>query len=165
LTLPRPAYPLAACNTAYLAFDSFYPIGVSASALLFFFRVRAVYSGDRIVSAVFGFLWLAVLGSSITIPVGAGATSFGDPAVCIATRIEPYVGSSGIVLTVYDTLVFVAISYRLVSNFEGMQKQTRWERLTSLFTGANLPAFSKALLTDGQVYYLCVPIYFFLLRR
>ncbi|KAJ7140867.1 hypothetical protein C8R44DRAFT_974593 [Mycena epipterygia] len=149
------SYPLRACNTAYVAFNIFYPIGVSATAFLFFFRVRGIYDGERLATIIFGFLWLAVLGSSITIPFGAGsAVSFGDPPECIVVRVEAYIGASGIIITVHDTLVFFAISYRLVSNFSGTRQQTRAVRFKSLFSGANLPSFSKALFTDGQMYYL-----------
>ncbi|KAJ7686235.1 hypothetical protein B0H17DRAFT_848313, partial [Mycena rosella] len=154
------SYPLQACNAAYLAFNVFYPIGVSASAFLFFFRVRAIYGDDRIVTAIFGFLWLAVLGSSLTIPFGGAAVKLGDPSKCIIARVEvfTYVGASAIILTVHDTLVFFAISYRLVSNF-GTQEQTWCEqtwgtRLKMMFSGAHLPIFSKALFADGQMYYM-----------
>ncbi|KAJ7660637.1 hypothetical protein B0H17DRAFT_1212453 [Mycena rosella] len=148
------SYPLQACNTAYVAFNVFYPIGVSASAFLFFFRVRAIYGGNRLVTAIFGFLWLAVLGSSITIPFGVSAVKLGNPSECIVARVEVYVGASGIILTVHDTLVFFAISYRLVSNFGQMQQQTRGTQLKMLFSGAHLPAFPKALFADGQMYYM-----------
>ncbi|KAJ7133673.1 hypothetical protein C8R43DRAFT_1022723 [Mycena crocata] len=146
-------YPLEACNTAYVAFNSFYPIGVSATAFLFFFRVRAIYGGDRLVTIIFGFLWLAVLASSITIPIGGSAIASGDLTTCIVARVEGYVGSSGIIITVHDTIIFFTISYRLVSNFANSQQQTRGEQVRELFSGANLPAFSKALFTDGQMYY------------
>ncbi|KAJ7660629.1 hypothetical protein B0H17DRAFT_846997, partial [Mycena rosella] len=148
------SYPLQACNTAYVAFNVFYPIGVSASAFLFFFRVRAIYGGNRLVTAIFGFLWLAVLGSSITIPFGVSAGKLGDPSECIVARVEAYVGASGITLAVHDTLVFFAISYRLVSDVEQMQQQTRGTQLKMLFSGTHLPAFSKALFADGQMYYM-----------
>ncbi|KAJ7683458.1 hypothetical protein B0H17DRAFT_883467, partial [Mycena rosella] len=149
------SYPLQACTTAWVAFHVFYPIGVSASAFLFFFRVRAIYGGDRLVTAIFGFLWLAVLASSLTAPFGGTAVKSGDPSECIVTHVDPsHVGASGIILAVHDTLVFFAISYRLVFNFEEMQQQTWGTQLKMLFSGAHLPAFSKALLEDGQMYYL-----------
>ncbi|KAJ7687169.1 hypothetical protein B0H17DRAFT_1203829 [Mycena rosella] len=148
------SYPLQACNTAYVALDAFYPIGVSASAFLFFFRVRAIYGGDRLVTAIFGFLWLAVLGSSLTNPFGVSAVNLGDPSECIPAHVEACVGASGIILALHDTLVFFAISYRLVCNFGQMQQHTWGTQLKILFSGAHLPAFSKALFTDGQMYYI-----------
>ncbi|KAJ7621847.1 hypothetical protein B0H17DRAFT_1290157 [Mycena rosella] len=148
------SYPLQACNTVYLAFHVLYPICVSASAFLFFFRVRAIYGGNRLVTAIFGFLWLAVLGSSMTIPFGVSTVKLGDPSECIIAHVEVYVGASGIILTVHDTLVFFAISYRLVSTFGQMRQQAWGTQLKMLFSGAHLPAFSKALFADGQMYYM-----------
>ncbi|KAJ6533976.1 hypothetical protein DFH09DRAFT_1043572 [Mycena vulgaris] len=147
-------YPIQACNTAYAAFNSFYPLGVSASAFLFLFRVRAIYGSDRLITAIFGFLWLAVLGSSLTIPFGGSAIGLGDPSECVVVRSEGYLGSAGIIQTVYDTLIFFAISYRLVSNFRRSEEATRGEQFRAFFSGADLPAFSKALFTDGQMYYM-----------
>jgi hypothetical protein len=37
-------------------------IGVSATSLLFLFRVKAVYNNSRIITAFFGLLWLAITG-------------------------------------------------------------------------------------------------------
>ncbi|KAJ6533973.1 hypothetical protein DFH09DRAFT_122718 [Mycena vulgaris] len=147
-------YPLPACNTAFVAFSTFYSLTISASAFLFLIRVRAVYDGDRLITAIFGFLWLAVLGSSITIPFGGSAFGLGDPPECLVGQIEGYVGSAGIIQTVYDTLIFFAISYRLVSNSRRSEEVTRGEQFKAFFSGADLPAFSKALFTDGQMYYM-----------
>ncbi|KAJ7866639.1 hypothetical protein B0H14DRAFT_2732821, partial [Mycena olivaceomarginata] len=67
--------------------------------VLFFLRLRAIWGGDRLITILFGFLWLA-----------AGTA----------------------------------------------RSQTRRVQLTALFSGSNLPAFSKSLFTDGQVYYIAV---------
>ncbi|KAJ6572466.1 hypothetical protein DFH09DRAFT_1312755 [Mycena vulgaris] len=148
------SYPLARCNTAFIVFNSFYPIAVSATAFLFLFRVRAIYGSSRFVTVIFGIMWLAVLATSVTVPISGRATSFGNPPHCITlARRHPYSGSSGIILTVHDTVVFFAISYRLVSNFVHAQ-QTRGDKVKELFSGANLPAYTKAVFNDGQMYYM-----------
>jgi hypothetical protein len=64
----------------------------------------------------------------------------------------------------YDTLVFSAISYRLVSNFTRTQ-QTPWDQIKALLSGSSLPAFSKTLFTDGQIYYMYVSVHLFSARR
>ena len=127
-------------------------------------RLRAIYGGDRIVTSIFGFLWLAVVASSVLAIVGATVTSIGNPPECLIVSTRKYDGASGICITVYDTLVFLAISYRLVSNSAKTQRQTLWEQTKALFSGSNLPAFPKALFTDGQMYYMCVSIYFLISR-
>ncbi|KAJ7100314.1 hypothetical protein C8R43DRAFT_1141352 [Mycena crocata] len=146
-------YPLPACNRAFIAFNSFYPIGVSATAFLFFFRVRAVWAGSRVVTVIFGFLWLSVLGTSILIPTSGAGIPFGNPTQCIIANTNSHVGSSGITVTIHDTMVFFAISYRLVSDFAHAQRPPG-EKIKDLFIGTNLPAFSKSLFSDGQMYYM-----------
>jgi hypothetical protein len=159
LTVVRLAYPLRACNTAFVAFSAFFPIGTSGSALLWLFRLRAIYGGNRIVTFIFGSLWLALVGASVTLPIaGVITTSLENPPGCLVVRSKKYDGAFGIILTVYDTLVFLAISYRLASIFPKTEQQTQWEQIKALFSGSNLPAFSKTLFTDGQMYYLCVSI-------
>jgi hypothetical protein len=49
---------------------SFLEIGVSATSLLFLFRVNAVYNNSRIIAAFFGLLWLAIVGLNILILLG-----------------------------------------------------------------------------------------------
>ncbi|KAJ7023377.1 hypothetical protein C8F04DRAFT_1401752 [Mycena alexandri] len=148
-------YPLPDCDTAYIAFNTFYPIGVSGAAFLFFFRVRAIFQRERIPTIIFGCLWLAVLASSISSTISSGAIGLGDPTVCVVAprHVSAISGLAGIVLMVHDTVIFFAISYRLISNFRGEQ-QTPGEQVKALFSGANLPAFPKSLFTDGQMYYM-----------
>jgi hypothetical protein len=45
-------------------------IGVAATSLLFFMRVRAVYDHSRIITAFFGLLWLVVVSLHILILLG-----------------------------------------------------------------------------------------------
>ncbi|KAJ6533981.1 hypothetical protein DFH09DRAFT_1043577 [Mycena vulgaris] len=150
-------HPIQACDTAFVAFNSFYPLVISVSTFLFLFRVRGVYGGDRLVTATFGFLWLIVVATSMTVPFRGNAIGFGDPRHCVlvnAGENTSVSGIAGIALAVYDTLSFFAISYRLVSNFRHSEELTCGEQVRTFFNGANLPAFSKALFTDGQMYYM-----------
>ncbi|KAJ6494228.1 hypothetical protein C8R45DRAFT_174284 [Mycena sanguinolenta] len=145
-------YPLPNCQAALVAFNAFYPISSASTSLLFFFRVRAIYSGRPIITYTFGFLWLCMLAGSLTIPLGTSATTVGH--ACIVTRLAPYMGANGVAMMVFDTSVFLAISYRLLAN--GRTEQTPGERIRSAFAfgEANLYAFSDSLLRDGQKYYL-----------
>ena len=62
-----------------------------------------------------------------------------------------------IILTaVYDTLIFIAISYRMISL--SMLDGPWSTRVKSFFTGNGLHHLSKAMLQSGQVYYLSVAI-------
>ncbi|KAJ7721472.1 hypothetical protein B0H16DRAFT_1738211 [Mycena metata] len=152
----RPAYPLQDCAAAYTAFTAFFPISVSGTAFLFFFRARAIFHGELLPTIVFGCLWLAVLASSITTTIAGSAIGLGDPTVCVIAPWHSsavFFGLSRIVTTVHDTIIFFAISYRLMINFR-VEQQTPGEQVKVLFSGANLPAFPKSLFMDGQLYYM-----------
>ncbi|KAJ7729801.1 hypothetical protein B0H16DRAFT_1211186, partial [Mycena metata] len=144
-------YPLGNCRLAVTIFDSFYPILSGATSLLFLFRVRAIYGGAPLVTWVFGLLWLCVVGSAILIPFGTHATNIGS--LCVVGGLSAYSGVPGTVLTVNDTAVFFAISYRLLLN---SNTANTGERIQGLFTarGGNLQTFSRALFRDGQTYYM-----------
>ncbi|KAJ6596051.1 hypothetical protein B0H10DRAFT_2089378 [Mycena sp. CBHHK59/15] len=146
-------YPIGRCSTLYLVSNSFYPVAVTSTSLLFYFRVRAIYGGKRTVTAVFGILWLAVLGTGITIPFGGLATTIEPTPYCIVTEVASFVGASTIVITVHDTAVFLAVSYRLVSNTHAVHGTLK-SKLKAVFSGTSMPCFSKALYVDGQLYYM-----------
>ncbi|KAJ7033475.1 hypothetical protein C8F04DRAFT_1260986 [Mycena alexandri] len=152
-------YPLPDCETAYIVFNIFYPISVSGAAFLFFLRVRAIFQGERMPTIIFGCLWLAVLASSIgrSSIISGGAIGLGDPTVCVVAphtqHVSAFAGLAGIVIMVHDTIVFFAISYVLIALTQ-VEQQAPGEQVKALFSGANLPAFSKSLFMDGQMYYM-----------
>jgi len=150
------SYPFTDCNKVLLAFNSFLPVGVCGTAFLFLYRVCAMYGGDRLVTIVFGCLWLAAVGSAMTIPIGESGLAIGDPTVCIISRAEPYVGSSAVVLTVQNTVTFLAISYRLVSNLSHTEQQAGGKEDRAPGSGVNPRIFLRSLFMDGQMYYLIV---------
>ena len=55
--------PIDDCNALKYVGGMFLEIGVAATSLLFFIRVRAVYNHSRTITALFGSLWLAVAGA------------------------------------------------------------------------------------------------------
>lgn len=71
---------------------------------------------------------------------------------CINTAVRQY-GSTPIILNaINDTLIFLAISFRIVANtFLG---ETWGARARSFVKGDGLPRVSKGLLQGGQLYYL-----------
>ena len=70
------------------------------------------------------------------------------------TAARPF-GIAPIMLNaVNDTLIFVAITYRILSH---SVVGNNWSaRARSFFEANGLPRMSKALLQGGQLYYLCV---------
>ncbi|KIK53010.1 hypothetical protein GYMLUDRAFT_144273, partial [Collybiopsis luxurians FD-317 M1] len=143
-------YPIGNCKIASIAIDSLYPIGVAGSCLLFFFRVRAVYHSHKNAIVFFAFLWVAVLGTCLVVPFGLVVSGNLEPTqYCISTSIKPFLGAAVIVPTVHDTVVFLAVSYKLMSN-----SLTEPRGLQERILGNNLPRFSRAMFRDSQKYYL-----------
>lgn len=123
------------------------------NTLLFFFRIRAVFFGKRLVIGFFALMWLAILALSFLAPFSLDGVPLGDSKYCTTTRVKDDV-STGIVLTaVNDTLVFLAITVQLlVINHRSWGSRTAWIRV--FFTGEGMGRISLILLQTGQLYYL-----------
>ena len=127
-------------------------VAVPSNSLLFFFRVRAVFKANKYVVAFFALIWLSTFGS-FTVPFSIGGEHIGTTNRCINSNIKPSSSVGIIVSTVNDTLVFVAITYRLVVYNTSVSNTWRM-RLKVLFSGEGMGGVSKALLQTGQLYYL-----------
>ncbi|KAF8160269.1 hypothetical protein K438DRAFT_1860129 [Mycena galopus ATCC 62051] len=145
-------YPLGGCRTFDLGLQILYPIAIPSTSLLFFFRVCAIYGGARIVKIIFGLMWVVVLGTCIIVPFATRGVNIGTTRYCMVGEDPPYAAIVGIVPAVFDTAVFIAISYRLIGNTHTEYSWTKKAR--TFLTGAYLPSFSKSLLVDGQIYYM-----------
>jgi len=131
-----------------------YPVAMAGTTLLFFFRVRAVFNRDKFVVAFFAFTWIAVLVGSLTTIWGVVGAKIGSTNYCMVIHVEPYVASASIVMLVNDTLVFLAITWKLMGNARIDSSIRTGFRILAF--GEYMPALSKALLQDGQAYYLYV---------
>jgi len=100
----------------------------------------------------FSIMWLAVLGGSLTASQGVTATSIGTTNYCTNEAVKDYVALSGFIPFMNDTLIFFAITWRLMRTSYADQSVMN-DFKTALF-GKHLPAFSRGLLQDGQAYYL-----------
>lgn len=124
----------------------------SSTALLFFLRLRAVYNRNRVVVATFFVLWLALLAASIAIPFNTRGAEVGPTKYCTVVFVAEGVFVVQLTPLLYDTLVFAAISWRLC-RVTCIKPSGPKESLKLLFLGKYLPAFTKSLYLDGQVYY------------
>lgn len=89
----------------------------------------------------------------MTAAFGLKSGHIGTTKNCIDIAIESYSSAGFVAAAVNDTLVFIAISYRLVvSSGAG----TSSERLKSFFRGHYMGQLTRVLLQTGQLYYLCV---------
>jgi hypothetical protein len=129
-----------------------YPIAIPATSLLFFFRVKAVFDRNQLVVAFFAFMWLATLAGCLTVTQGVTGINIGPTKYCLNFDLKDYVAAAAIIPLINDTLVFLAISWRLMTNTH-VDYDIRSGVKTLMF-GEYLPAFSKTLFQDGQAYYL-----------
>jgi hypothetical protein len=122
---------------------------------MFFFRVRAVYCNNRIITVFFGCLWLTLLGLSCIMPLTVKVTHLGTTQRCIVTSVAPHASAPIVLNAILDTLIFIAISIRLVS-FSFVNDGTFGARMKSFWRGDGLPTLSRSLLQGGQLYFLFV---------
>jgi len=150
------------CTRITEAIKALFFIGMTSTTLLFFLRVRAIFANTRYAPAFFFFLWLANVGCSTLDFLLVDGTRLGPTESCIFTNLRKvYAIIPAVAVLVHDTLVFAAISYKLFSHSHfGMstrdQRGKPGNKTTAFLSGRGLPAFSRTLLQDGQVYYLSV---------
>jgi hypothetical protein len=146
--------PFVHCNIPLYVTAGGIILGVSSTSALFFIRVKAVYCNHRIITVFFGLLWLMLSGLYFVVPAAAKAVHIGPTQICLMIRVEHYAAIPVLIQVVFDTLVFLAISLRLISF--SIVGDTFGARMRSFFRGDGLPSLSRSLLYGGQVYYSSV---------
>lgn len=129
-------------------------VAVPANSFIMFLRVKAVFAQNKLVVYAFMALWVCTVGGCITAPFSLKGMHIGTTNRCIDSEVKAY-GSAGIVISaVNDTLIFLAITYRLV--FRHVAREGAMAKVHSFVNGRDMGRVSKLLLQTGQVYYLCV---------
>ncbi|KAF8151207.1 hypothetical protein K438DRAFT_1432287, partial [Mycena galopus ATCC 62051] len=142
---------IPSCQTEQLINGISSSLAASFTSLLFLFRVLAVFNNGRWAMVSFIGLWIVVVGCSVTVPLGIGGAHIGPTQACINTRVATYTAASGIASFANDSIVFIAISYRIIS-YTLMESSTIGA-LKTFFTLRALPVVSRNLLFGGQLYY------------
>jgi hypothetical protein len=145
------ATAVPSCTNLIVATGISYVFSVPVTALLFLLRLRAIFLKSKLVVATFGALWLCVLGASITVPFSISAARIGPTNFCIDAAVKPFISAAPIANTVFGTLVFIAISWRLVTMNRGISGTSR---RATFFSGGGSSTIASILLRDGQVYYV-----------
>ena len=145
------AAPISNCFHTLIAVSVFFAFAISSTSLLFFLRARAVFLSNPFATAIFGVLWLGVLGGSLTPSTAFKGENLGPTRYCTIGMIRFYSVAAAIIPLINDIIVFFAISWRLCSNNWTLKNNVR-----TMISGDYLPAFSKSLLQDGQDYFLSV---------
>ncbi|KZP08315.1 hypothetical protein FIBSPDRAFT_840428 [Athelia psychrophila] len=145
--------PVRDCHALSKIFAAFLQLTLNSNNLLFFFRIRAVYSNSLRVSLFFGFCYIVVFVTSVLVPSTLNAIYIGPTEYCVESEIRPWIASLATICNVVnDTLVFLAISYRIPSVSIGAGG--RRSALQRFFCGDGAPRVIKQLLQNGQLYYL-----------
>jgi len=130
-------------------------IGVPMTSFLFFLRARAIFNNNTIFITFIFCAWLAVAGTSALGPIGIRGANIGPTAYCTTGSAKPYVAALAITPLIHDTIVFLAISWRLLTVNSYIDRENgATVNLRAFFTGQYLPHFSRAVFQDGQLYYL-----------
>jgi len=102
--------------------------------------------------AFFGLSWLGFLANSIVVSMGVTGMQIENTPYCveIKSQTESILGAIGPII--HDVLIFLATAWILMQNsyIEANVKNS----LKIMVLGRHLPAFSKALLRDGQLYFM-----------
>jgi len=111
-----------------------------------------MYDRNVYITAFFFISWLAVVGGCLTATQGVSGSNIGTTKYCINSRLESYVSAAAIVPFINDTLIFCATTWGLMQNSYADRNIITGVKI--MVFGQHLPAFSKAMLQDGQAYYL-----------
>ncbi|KAF4611800.1 hypothetical protein D9613_003713 [Agrocybe pediades] len=123
-------------------------LATAASSFLFFRRVRAIYNDNKYVRHFFFALLLANIGVSILTIPGSHMKPLADTGYCVNAGVQQYVAAAPFSRLVYDSCVFIAISYRFATiSGENMT----WRILLSRRASSRIV---RAILQGGQQYYL-----------
>lgn len=142
---------IANCNLVLVTIGIFFIVAMPASSFLFYMRLRAIFYHNRIVQVIFAVLWLSVLGAAATVPFALKGQHIGPTQYCVNSEVQSYVSASAIASAINDTLVLLAISYKL---FKNNDTYSTWREIDlSVFRGTGLNMISKTLYQGGLIYY------------
>ncbi|KAJ3551972.1 hypothetical protein NM688_g4405 [Phlebia brevispora] len=140
------------CNHLLIVVGVIGAIAVPANSFLMYLRVRAVYNHSMVIKTIFGICWLGVLGGSLTAPFSLKGAHIGTTKRCIDSSIKAYGAAGLLAAAINDTLIFLAITYHLLTSH--LTTDAWSDRLRSFVRGEGLHRMPKLLLQTGQLYYM-----------
>jgi len=150
------ATPVGNCAQNGAAVIWLWPIQAAFTSHLFYVRVQAMYRDKKWARPFFFITWLFGV-AACTSEAWSSTTEVKDLAMtgyCYSTELSRYTIIASAVPFVYETVVFFAISSRLASVTYNENTTIGKDWMKAAVFGNNLPAFSRGLLKDGQLYYL-----------
>jgi len=143
---------VANCHTLVVGIGWMIGFASSFNSLLFWLRIKAVFSSSPFVVWAFFTLWLAAAATALTTPFGIDGVHIGTTQSCVNSNVKSWISAATILLAVHDTSVFIAISIRLL-NFNSVA-DTFMGRVKVFLGGNGMGQISKMVLQTGQLYYL-----------
>ncbi|KZP18931.1 hypothetical protein FIBSPDRAFT_955892 [Athelia psychrophila] len=134
-------------------------VSIGSTSFLFLLRVRAVYLGSKYIMVVFGGLWICTVALIIVSNLGKHLVHASGSEYCMVDVSSAYIPLASISSFVNDTLIFLAISYRLAANAAVDRTWRSWA--LSVLEGKGLHRLSRSLLQSGQFYYAAIVLFFF----
>jgi hypothetical protein len=132
-------------------------IGTPLTSAMFLLRVRAVYANGKTIIIFFGLLFLADFATELFVPFHLVTMYLGPGQGCSLLTLGRQTAIPILLHSAFDTLVFIAISFRIASY--SIVGDTFNGRVRSLFRGEGLPSLSRRIIMGGQLYYLFVNFY------
>ncbi|KAJ3562685.1 hypothetical protein NP233_g9422 [Leucocoprinus birnbaumii] len=147
-------HPIDNCRAMPITMSILCILSMSTTSFLFLRRLHAVFFDQRPIRWLFGFLWLGANGVTVLGPIGLNAMHIEGTNYCTFYQVHSYSSMAEFVPAAFDTLVFLAISYQLITSYTevGVSDSASWR---AFFTG-NLSPIARALLRGCQQYYLMV---------
>ena len=140
------------CQALGLIVGFFETISISSNALLFIFRISAVYHDSGLTIWFFVFIWFGVVAGALTQPLScSNFVPIGQTTSCMAAASKSYCALWPLFVMVYDTLVLFAISTKILL---WSLADTWEERLRLFFTGKGMPHLFRLVMQTGQQYYM-----------
>ena len=145
------AAPIGDCG--YIRRANFlYPVALPVTVLLLVFRVVALYKNNKFVVAFFSLSWLAILAISIVVSLSVSGMQIGKTPYCIEVARKKESILAAAAPFVHDTLIFGATTWVFMKN--SYMEANLKNSFDTMVLGKHLPAFSRSLLRDGQLYFL-----------
>ncbi|KAF7977328.1 hypothetical protein HWV62_4105 [Athelia sp. TMB] len=140
--------PISNCEALIHVHSSLIVLALATTNVLFLVRVRAVYGKSARITAFFALSYLSVLGSMSAVPFVLHAAHIPTTGYCTMLPPPSWITTPMILNAINDTLVFLAISYRVTAQSLGGGCGLR-----RFFAGAGAPRVAQALLHSGQLCY------------
>ncbi|KAF7969572.1 hypothetical protein HWV62_26871 [Athelia sp. TMB] len=150
---------LHSCTPISALLGTVFVLSVASTSMMFLLRVRAVYLNSTRITTLFALMWLGTVTLTVVTDLNMRADHQLGSRICIDEDLARYAAFPVYATFFGDTMVFVAITYRLMA--DAATGDDWHSRLLSMVQGRGLRRLSRSLLQSGQLYYFAAILFFF----